>query len=89
MSSKENPIASSNDNQMVARRVDHHRILEAIVQRLDDLVQPELVRRRDVAEVPCTKELHQEESDEPARHAMIALRFGPQSLRLLLAGPLP
>jgi hypothetical protein len=50
------------------------------VQRLDDLVQPELVRRCECAEVPCAKELHQEERDGPTRHAVIDQHGGQKSL---------
>ena len=65
---------------LIARRVDHHDVLEAVVQLLDGRDQPKLVRRREVAEVPCAKELHQEAGDEPARKEMIRLKFVPRSL---------
>ena len=72
----ENPIPkeqSQPDVPLVAGRIDQHRIREAVVQLLDDLDQPEPVRRREVAEVPFAEELMHEERDEPTRHEMIDL----------------
>jgi hypothetical protein len=37
--------------------------------------QPELVRRREVAEVPFAEELIHEERDQPTRHEMIDLHL--------------
>ena len=50
------------------------------MQLLDSRDQPKLVRRREVVEVPCAEELHQEAGDEPARKEMIRLKFVPRSL---------
>jgi hypothetical protein len=82
MSSTLNPIASSNDNQICHWLRDVSTIIAFLKPLCSDLMTlcSQLVRRREVAEVPCAEELHQEEGDEPARQGMIDLRFVPRSL---------